>query len=808
MSKRFLIVSCLGILAATVVSGQGPQPQRTLPNRPAPSANADASRAVLDKYCVRCHNARLKTAGLALDQLDLARLADQAPIAEKVALKLRAGMMPPLGVPRPDRATRDALITWMENELDRHAATSLAAPGLHRLNRTEYRNVIRDLLGLEVDPAKFLPSDNSTYGFDNIAGALTMSPALMEAYLSAAGKISRLAIGSNTAPTQVEFNVPDDASQNYHVEGLPFGTRGGTLIEHEFPADGEYIFKITPVAEGNMGQANNPFGQIRGERLEVTIDGERVKLYDWDKEMQGFAVRFGVPTSPIPVKAGLHKVGVTFLATNYAPDNNVNDLFLRATIETGGIPGYTFFPHVGKVRIDGPFGASGVSETPSRRKIFVCRPATASQEDACARRILSTLTRQAFRRPATPADLGTLMEFYSSGRRAGTFDDGIEKALRRLLADPEFVYRREVAPANVPAGGTYRISDLALASRLSFFLWSSIPDDELLTLAAQGRLREPAVLERQVRRMVADSKSTALIENFAGQWLNLRSLDTIAPNPSVYPDFDDNLRDGFRREVELFFDSIIHEDRSVLDLLTADYTFVDERLALHYGIPNVYGSRFRRVNLGADLEARRGLLGKGALMSVTSQATRTSPVTRGKWFLQTFLGVSPPDPPPNVPAVKPPQQDMAGNAKEPTMRERMRMHHVNPVCSSCHSVFEPIGLALENFDGIGAWRLKDEGQPIDAAGVLVDGTKIDGVASLRDVLMQNSEQFVRVVAEKLLTYALGRGVEHQDMPLVRSIVRDAAGSQYRFSTLVLGVVRSAPFQNNVKGAPIAQRTAR
>jgi mono/diheme cytochrome c family protein len=808
MSKRFLIVSCLGILAATVVSGQGPQPQRTLPNRPAPSANADASRAVLDKYCVRCHNARLKTAGLALDQLDLARLADQAPIAEKVALKLRAGMMPPLGLPRPDRATRDALITWMENELDRHAATSLAAPGLHRLNRTEYRNVIRDLLGLEVDPAKFLPSDNSTYGFDNIAGALTMSPALMEAYLSAAGKISRLAIGSNTAPTQVEFNVPDDASQNYHVEGLPFGTRGGTLIEHEFPADGEYIFKITPVAEGNMGQANNPFGQIRGERLEVTIDGERVKLYDWDKEMQGFAVRFGVPTSPIPVKAGLHKVGVTFLATNYAPDNNVNDLFLRATIETGGIPGYTFFPHVGKVRIDGPFGASGVSETPSRRKIFVCRPATASQEDACARRILSTLTRQAFRRPATPADLGTLMEFYSSGRRAGTFDDGIEKALRRLLADPEFVYRREVAPANVPAGGTYRISDLALASRLSFFLWSSIPDDELLTLAAQGRLREPAVLERQVRRMVADSKSTALIENFAGQWLNLRSLDTIAPNPSVYPDFDDNLRDGFRREVELFFDSIIHEDRSVLDLLTADYTFVDERLALHYGIPNVYGSRFRRVNLGADLEARRGLLGKGALMSVTSQATRTSPVTRGKWFLQTFLGVSPPDPPPNVPAVKPPQQDMAGNAKEPTMRERMRMHHVNPVCSSCHSVFEPIGLALENFDGIGAWRLKDEGQPIDAAGVLVDGTKIDGVASLRDVLMQNSEQFVRVVAEKLLTYALGRGVEHQDMPLVRSIVRDAAGSQYRFSTLVLGVVRSAPFQNNVKGAPIAQRTAR
>jgi hypothetical protein len=400
-----------------------------------------------------------------------------------------------------------------------------------------------------------------------------------------------------------------------------------------------------------------------------------------------------------------------------------------------------------------------------------------------------------------------LMEFYASGRSAGTFDDGIEKALRRLLADPEFVYRREVAPASVPAGGAYRISDLALASRLSFFLWSSMPDDELLTVAEQGRLREPAMLEKQVRRMVADPKSTDLIKNFAGQWLNLRALATVQPNPGVYPDFDDNLRVAFRREVELLLDSIVHEDRSVLDLLTADYTFVDERLARHYGIPNVYGSRFRRVTLGADLDVRRGLLGKGALLSTTSQATRTSPVTRGKVFLETFLGVSPPSPPPVVPLLKAPQQDNTGNAKEPTMRERMAMHHVNPTCSSCHSLFEPIGLALENFDGVGAWRLQDEGQPIDPTGVLSNGTKIDGVVSLRDLLVRNSEQFVRVMAGKLLTYGLGRGVEDQDMPLVRSIVRDAAGGNYRFSTLVLGVVKSAPFQNNVKGGEVAQQTA-
>jgi len=814
MFHRLLVAAASALVIVAAVSAQSSQPA-TRPRAGAATstsapngATADKQRAVVDKYCVGCHNARVKSGGLELDSLDLSRLPERRETAEKVALKLRSGLMPPPRMPRPDKATLDGLIGWMENELDSHTPPNLTAPGIHRLNRTEYQNVVRDLLGLKIDAAKFLPSDNSTHGFDNIAGALTTSPALMEAYLGAAGKISRLAMASNTAPTFVEFNVPDDATQNYHVPGLPFGTRGGTLVEHEFPADGDYEFKVVPIFEGNMGQANDPFGQILGERLTVTIDGQQVHLFDWDKDMVG-APRSGVPTPPIHVKAGLHKVGVTFLATNYAPDSNINHVFERATIETGGIPGYVFFPHVGKVKIEGPVNATRASDTPSRRKIFICRPAagaSAREETACARTILTTLARRAYRRPVTAADVDVLAEFYTAGRKDGSFDDGIEQGLRRLLADPEVVFRREVGPASVRAGGSYRIGDLALASRLSFFIWSSIPDDELLTLAEQGRLREPATLEKQVRRMVADPKSAALIENFAGQWLNLRALSTVAPNPSVYPDFDDNLRGAFRHEVELLFDAIVHEDRSVLDLLNADYTFVDERLAKHYGIPGVYGSRFRRVTLGPELDMRRGLLGKGAWMLATSQATRTSPVTRGKVFLETFLGVSPPQPA-AVPPLKASAQDNAGNVKEPTMRERMEQHHANPTCSACHSLFEPIGLALENFDGIGAWRTQDEGQAIDASGTLADGTKIDGPKSLRDVLMRNSEQFSRVVAEKLLTYALGRGVENEDKPLVRALARGAAAGDYRFSALVLGVVKSEPFQNNLKGGDVAQQTA-
>ena len=752
-------------------------------------------RALLDQYCVGCHNSRLKRGNLVLEDLDLAHLAQHAEIGEKIVRKLRAGMMPPTDARRPDAATMDALIHWMENELDKGAVTYYPPPGLHRLNRTEYTNAIRDVLGLEVDATKFLPSDDSTRGFDNIAGALTMSPALMEAYLSAAGKISRLAIGDISAPTQVVFEAPSDTAQNHYVEGLPFGTRGGMLIRHEFPADGEYSFTV----KGVTGYFQEVLGQVRGEHLEVTVDGERVTLFDWDREIAN-TKGTGRATPRIPVKAGLHRVGVAFLATNDVPGSELNRPFQRTMNTPGTIPGFQFYPHVGQVTIEGPYGANGSTETASRRKIFVCRPASAREEQTCARTIISTLVKHAFRRPPTSADLELMMEFYRMGRlEGGSFDQGIQTALQRILADLEFVYRGEAEPAGIAVGQPYRISDLALASRLSFFLWSSVPDDALIDLATQGKLRNPVVLEQQVTRMLKDPHSEALINNFTGQWLSVRSLKTSEPVVNMFPDFDDNLRNAFQREIELFFGSIVHEDRSVLDLLDADYTFVNERLAKHYGISNLYGPQFRRVTLGPQLEMRRGLLGKGALLTVTSQAARTSPVARGKWFLETFLGVSPPPPPPDVDTtLKIAPADTAGNMKTPTMRQILDAHRTNPTCSTCHRIFEPMGFALENFDAVGAWRTHEDGVPVDASGVLVDGTKIDGVASLRDSLKRRSDTFVRVVTEKLLTYALGRGVEYQDMQLVRSIVRDAAPSNYRFSSLVLNIVRRDAFQMNMK----------
>ena len=819
MNTRLLAAGCVAAMSVALVSGQSGQTARqsnsssnpvVTPGRAGSSAQASniksqssaapdvaKQRALIDQYCVGCHNARAKTANLMLDQLDLANLGAHAEIGEKVVRKLRAGMMPPTTRPRPDPATMESMIRWMEGELDRSAVTNLPPPGLHRLNRTEYANAVRDLLALEVDATKFLPADDSTRGFDNIAGALTMSPALMEAYLSAAGKISRLAIGDVSAATQAVFEAPSDTAQNHHIEGLPFGTRGGMLIKYEFPADGEYTFTV----KGVTGYFQAVLGQIKGEQLEVTVDGERVKMFDWDREIANTRGNGG--RSPrIPVKAGLHTVGVTFIATNDVPGSELNKPFQRTMNTPGEIPGFQFYPHVGQVQIEGPYGAVGANDTPSRRKIFVCRPASAREEGTCARTIISTLVKHAYRRPATPADLESLMDFYLAGRNeGGSFDQGIESALQRILTDPEFVYRGESEPAGIAVGKSYRISDIALASRLSFFMWSSIPDDELINIAAQGKLRDPVVLEQQVRRMLKDPKSEALISNFTGQWLSVRSLKTTEPVVNLFPDFDDNLRLAFQQEAELFFDSIVREDRSILDLLSADYTFVNERLAKHYGIQNVYGPQFRRVTLTPELDMRRGLIGKGALLTVTSNAARTSPVTRGKWFLQTFLGVSPPDPPPNVDTtLKIAATDTAGNAKTPTMRQIMEAHHTNPTCNTCHQIFEPIGLALENFDAVGGWRTQDEGSPIDASGVLVDGTKVDGVASLRRALMGRSDQFVRVVSEKLLTYALGRGVEYEDMPLVRSIVRDSAASNYRFSTLVLGIVKSPAFQMNMKTA--------
>ena len=598
------------VFAGFVLAQQAPTGRVALSSTSATTQTSSPTspRAILDQYCVGCHNQKLKTAGLMLDKLDISRVRENAPILEKMVRKVRAGMMPPATGRRLDWATREALVTGIENELDRNAITNLPEPGIHRLNRAEYANAIRDLLALEVDAAKFLPSDDSTHGFDNIAGTLRISPALIEAYMSAAGKISRLAIGDVSTAIQTVYQVPEDTDQDYHVEGLPFGTRGGTLFRHEFPADGEYALRMTSVRRRGVG---GPFGDVAGEQLEVLLDGEQVGQFDWDKEANRRGSSGWVDLK-IPVKAGLHEVGVTFMATNYAPLNDHNKHFLRSTIMTGGIPGFTFYPHIGSVRITGPFDQTGATDTASRRKIFVCHPASADKEAACAKEIVSTLAHHAFRRPVTDGDVETLMDFYQQGRNEGSFDRGIEMAVQRVLAEPEFIFRREREPVGVPAGKPYRITDLELASRLSFFLWSSIPDDELLTLGTRGKLKDPAVFEQQVRRMLADPRSEALVTNFTGQWLNLRGLQSQQPLAILFPDFDDNLRQALRRETELFFESIVREDRSIMDLLTADYTFLNERLARHYGIPNIYGSQFRRVTLGEEFDMRRGLLGKGA----------------------------------------------------------------------------------------------------------------------------------------------------------------------------------------------------
>jgi hypothetical protein len=755
--------------------------------------DGERQAAVVDGYCLDCHNAAEQAGGLNLAAHSFDALAADAETWEKVIRKLRAGLMPPAdGGPTLERDARDELVAFLENEIDRHAEPYLPAPGLHRLNRTEYTNAIRDLLALNVDAATFLPADDSSHGFDNMAGTLTTSPALMEAYLSAAGKISRLAVGTETAPTLAVFDAPHDTSQNAYVEGLPFGTRGGMLIEHEFPADGNYVFTV----KGMTGYFTAVLGNVRGEQLEVTVDGSRVYLFDWDKEIAPNEGNGG-RTPEIPIKAGFHKIGVTFIATSDLPDTGLNASFVRTMNSPGSISGYTFYPHVGQVFIEGPFDGMVATSTPSRDKIFECYPAESSQESECARKIISTLASKAFRRPATDSDRDDMLAFFRAGREeGGTFDYGIEAVVQRILADPEFIYRSEIEPAQAVAGSAYEISDLELASRLSFFLWSSIPDAELVQLAADGRLDDAGVLRQQVERMIADPRSNAFIENFTGQWLNVRGMQASEPVVDLFPDFDSTLRDAFRREIELFFGSVIHEDRSILELLTADYTFVNERLAKHYGIPDVYGSQFRRVTLTPELDMRRGLLGKGALLTITSDVARTSPVKRGKWFLETFLAISPPDPPPGVETDLAP---VAGDAPT-TLRARLEAHRINPNCAACHQSFEPMGLAMENFDAVGAWRALDSGQPIDPTGVTNDGTQLDGVASLRDLTVANGDVFAQSVTEKLLTYAIGRGLEHEDMPLVRSITRSAAEDDYRFSSLLMGVIASPAFTMNVKAA--------
>jgi mono/diheme cytochrome c family protein len=795
-------LGCLAILTlAPALFGQGS----------AAIASPDAERALIARYCLGCHSQNAKKAGMepalriTLDDLDTAHVEKNPEEWERVVRKVRAGMMPPSGLPRPDAATYEAMTAWLETQLDRHAVTHVPPPGLHRMNRTEYANAIRDLLALEIDPSKYLPSDDSTRGFDNIAGALSLSPALLESYVSAAAKISQMAMGRVTAATETVYRVPEDSSQELHIEGMPFRTRGGMKIEHEFPADGEYGFSLYPINKGNM-DLDTAFGDIKGEKLDLLIDGERVKLFDWDKDVaHGNAVRNGTDPVKVPLKAGRHTVIVTFIETTQVPGLDLNQHYMRSTIETGDLPGYNFFPQLGKVTISGPFDAKPATDSPSRRKIFACKPANASAETACAKQIVNTLARRAFRRPVANRDTELLMSFYQQGRNTsdnnGSFDQGIEMALNRILADPEFVFRKEVPPAGVKPGEKYRLSDIELASRLSFFLWSSIPDDQLLALAGQNKLHEPAVLEQQVKRMLADPRSDELVTNFAGQWLNLRGLQSQTPTVALFPDFDDSLRQALRTETEMFVDSVVHEDRPVTDLLDADYTFVNERLAKHYGMPDIYGSRFRRVNLGQEYAMRRGLLGKGSILAVSSHPERTMPPIRGKTVMQIFLGVSPPNPPPNVPDLPKSAGTVHGGVK-PTMRQQLESHRKVEPCASCHKIMDPIGFSLENFDAIGRWRLTDNGSSIDAAGQLVDGTKLNGVASLRQALLKYSPQFVRVVTEKLMIYALGRGTEYYDMPLIRSIVRDAERNNYKFSSLVLGVVQSEPFQTNMKTATV------
>jgi hypothetical protein len=759
-------------------------------------------RQVLDQYCVSCHNQKLNTGGFALDTLDLAQIGRDSETWERVVRKLRAGMMPPQGMPRPDATTYQALTVALENDLDRAALAKpkLAAPAAHRMNRTEYANAIHDLLGLDIDPAAYLPADDSSYGFDNVSSGLQVSPTLVEGYVNAASKISRLALGHETGSARKIYHAREDTSQEDHVEGLPFGTRGGMLIHHYFPADGEYLISWEPVRTTVGGLFG---GDSEDEKVELILDGQRLKLFQVGKEVLLNTLREKLETR-VNVKAGSHDVGATFLATTYVPNLDLNRHYQRSILDDNLIEGFTNTPQVSSIMISGPSGGTRPTDTRSRNQILTCKPTKATEEISCAKKILTSLAQKAYRRTVTDADAEKLLSFYQAGRNGGDFEEGIERALEFILAHPEFVFRTEDAPASVKPGEAYRISGMDLASRLSFFLWSTVPDDELIRLASQGKLQDPAVLEKQVRRMLSDPRAHQLVANFAGQWLELRTLKSSTPEGIIYPDFDDNLRQSFRTEAEMFFESIMREDRSVLDLLNGDYTFVNERLARHYGIPNIYGSQFRRVKLDGDLDVRRGLLGKGSVELVTSISDRTSPVQRGKWILMNLLGTIPPDPPPNAGVLKP-SGDRAG--AEQTMRQRMEQHRANPACASCHKMMDPIGFAMESFDGIGKWRTTESGQKLDATGVLVDGTKIASVGDLRQALMRYSPQFMRTLTEKLMTYGLGRGVESGDMPVVRAIVHDAERNQYRFSALILGIVKSDPFQMNRKpdSALVAQK---
>ncbi|MBI2822694.1 MAG: DUF1592 domain-containing protein [Acidobacteria bacterium] len=805
------LLGWLGIAFVGVGFLQPAKPQLSIP-APLVASHSSSSpasqyRALLDRYCVTCHNEKLKTAELVLSTADVENVSDGAIVWEKVARKLRTGVMPPAGMPRPDKAGYDSFATYLEMELDRTAAAN-PNPGrtaVHRLNRTEYGNAIRDLLALDIDVESLLPADESTNGFDNNSDVLSVSPLLMERYMSAARRISRLAVGDTAARLAFEtYNMPKIGflKQEDRMSGdLPFGSRGGIAIRHYFPLDGEYVLKIRL----QRNERDYIIGLGEPHQLDVRLDGARLKLFtvggeihgksgaiysnategeraqeDYEHEADaGLEVRF-------PARTGMRLVGVAFLDESRGPEGALQRPLTQFDLVQykGGKPA------VDSVTIGGPYDAKGLGETPSSRKIFVCRPSGSEDEEPCAEKIFSTLARRAYRGVVGDRDVQILMSLYRAGRSKGGFEAGIEMALRKMLVSPKFMFHIERDPAKVAPGSVYRISNLELASRLSFFLWSSIPDDPLLDLAERGKLKDPEVLGKQVRRMLADPRSKALVAHFAGQWLNLRTLSRVSPDPEAFTDFDENLRDAFRQETELFFESMLREDRSVLDLLNADYTFLNERLAGHYGIPNVYGSHFRRVTLSD--EKRRGLIGQGSVLTVTSYATRTSPTLRGKWVLENILGAPPPPPPGNVPSL----QDRDKDGRIRSVREQMEQHRKNPACASCHARMDPIGFALENFDAIGKWRTVSgaDNTPVDSSGVLPDGARFQGPAELRRLLLSRPQEFATAATEKLLTYALRRGVRYEDAPVVRKIVREAGPSEYRWSSLIVGVANSMPFQ--------------
>jgi cytochrome c551/c552 len=756
---------------AAIVFAFATAPGLTQSNQPAArtTVSAPPDGAFLKQYCVGCHNARVKSGGLALDALDPLRLEGHADAWEKVVRKLRTGMMPPDGAPKPAPAARETFAASLESALDRVAARQLdpGAPALHRLNRTEYANVVRDLLAIELDVSALLPPDDSAAGFDNIADVLTVSPALIEGYVAAAAKISRLAVGDpSIGLDRAVYRVPGDLSQDVHLEGLPLGTRGGIVVRHTFPLDAEYDLQVSQGGGARLG--GPPAAGPRAEDLYVALDGARI------------AIQGRGPTR-IRIAAGPHTLAAApIIRTRTSGADGIFHVEART-------------PGVTQVVVSGPHNATGPGDTPSRRRLLICSPASSADEEPCAKRILSMLATHAYRRPVAESsgDVQTLLEFFRAGRKNSGFESGIQRAVARVLVDPQFLFRLEREPAGVAAGAGYPLTDLDLASRLSFFLWSSIPDDELREAAVRGALKDPQELERQVRRMLADPRADALVNSFAGQWLYLRDLKNARPDS---PDFDANLRSSLQRETEMVFRTIVEEDRSVVELLDSDFTFVDERLARHYGIPGVSGSRMRRVTLPDD-SPRRGLLGHGSILTLTSAANRTSPVVRGKWILENVLGAPPPQPPPGVETnlEKDPQQ-----VKVTSLRQRLELHRASPACAACHRLMDPVGLALENFDNTGKWRTMDGKTPIDASSQLSDGTRVDGPASLRRALVARSDVFVTVMTEKLLTYATGRAMRPEDMPAVRGIVGAMAPNDYRFSSMVLGVVRTPQFQMRTK----------